>query len=308
MHSLRRTLRSLAVAPVFLAAPVVAERTPVAPTTSAVHVSTLLSGSATMTKIPGIDDTTQPASGDGMPRVSVAPRTFVLVHGAWMGASCWDQVKALLERAGHTVITLDLPGHGDDPAPPEAQTMEAYTQAVVRAIGDRRDVTLVGHSLAGMVISTVAEAVPDRIARLVYVSAYLPQGGQSLLSLAEGDKDSHTGRYWNQVGPAAAAVKAEGLADVFCADCTAAQQQELVRRHRAEPLAPFGSPVTLTPGRFGRVPRFYVETLQDHAVSHTLQTAMLARTPVVRRVALDTSHSPFFTRPAELARALESFE
>lgn len=87
-------------------------------------------------------------------------RTYVLVHGSWMGKYVWTATSLALTRAGNTVITLDLPAHGGDRTPIEAVTLETYTKAVIAAIGDRRDVILVGHSFGGIVISAVAEAIP----------------------------------------------------------------------------------------------------------------------------------------------------
>ena len=73
--------------------------------------------------------------------------TFVLVHGAWHGAWCWEKVVPLLEGAGHEVVTLDLPGHGEDGTPALEVTMESYTDRVVGALDARSEpVVLVGHS------------------------------------------------------------------------------------------------------------------------------------------------------------------
>ena len=56
--------------------------------------------------------------------------TFLLVHGAWHGAWCWEKVVVALEAAGHRAIAIDLPGHGDDPTPPENVTLASYSQAI----------------------------------------------------------------------------------------------------------------------------------------------------------------------------------
>lgn len=234
-------------------------------------------------------------------------KIFVLVHGAWMDSSAWDLVKQLLEQHGETVITVNLPGHGTDATPADQVTLEAERDTVIKAIGNRKDVTLVGHSFGGMVISAVAEAIPDQLAKLIYVAAYLPRDGDTVQTLSASDKDSRVGMYWNQTSQITAAIKPEGIADVFCADCSDVQKAALVAGHKPEPLIPFGTPIQLTAANFGRVPRFYVETLQDHAVSHNLQLQMLANTPVQGRVALDSSHSPFLSQPQTLVAALEGF-
>src|SRR5215475_785880 len=90
-------------------------------------------------------------------KTTIKMNTIVLVHGAWVDASCWDKVVPALKAAGHEVLVVNLPGHGSDNTPPANITLQSYVDAVKTAIGGRKDVTLVGHSLAGIVISEVAE-------------------------------------------------------------------------------------------------------------------------------------------------------
>ena len=232
--------------------------------------------------------------------------TYVLVHGSWMGAFAWDEIKPRLERAGHTVITLDLPGHGADTTPADKLSLEGYKQAVIAAIGTHKDVVLVGHSFGGVVISSVAEAIPAQLSKLVFVAGYLPRTGESAYSLSGEDKGSKVGQYWTQADPqnySPASIKSEGIVEVFCADCPDKYKQAILAKHRAEAVPPIGTPVTLT-DNYGSVPRYYIETLKDNTISHDLQTLMLSRVSVVKRFQLNTSHSPFFSQPGALSRIL----
>lgn len=232
-------------------------------------------------------------------------RPVVLVHGAWMGAAAWDKVVRELASHGVPVTAVELPGHGADATPPAQLTLDRYVAAVGQALPAGEPVVLVGHSLAGVVVSAVAESVPERIACLVYVSAYLPRDGESLYQLSQTDADSLVPQYWRQENPAAyspAWIAPEGIAAVFAADASADDQEWLVRTHRAEALAPMATPVHLSDARFGRVPRIYVHTTQDRTVSFALQQRMVAASGPMARVAqLDTSHVPMLTRPVELA-------
>lgn len=233
--------------------------------------------------------------------------TYVLVHGAWMGKFCWADVASRLETAGHTVLTLDLPAHGEDTLAPNAVTLENYRDAIIRLIGDRHDVILVGHSMGGMPISIVAEAIPDQLKALVFICAYLPRDGESLLQLSQEDQESHIGSYWRQEDPEHYSppwIAPEGIVDVFCADCSPEIQATVKTHHRPEPVPPFVTPVALTDTNYGSVPRYYIETLDDHAVSHQLQTLMLSRVSVARRFQLPSSHSPFFSMPDRLTSCL----
>lgn len=111
---------------------------------------------------------------------------FILVHGAWQSASTWDLVVPQLRAAGHAVYTPLLTGLGTHAHPLTADVnLTTHVQDVlsVLAYENLRNVTLVGHSYAGMIITGVPEAAPERIARLVYVDAFVPQDGQSVLDL-----------------------------------------------------------------------------------------------------------------------------
>jgi pimeloyl-ACP methyl ester carboxylesterase len=235
----------------------------------------------------------------------VSPTPIVLVHGAWMGAASWDKVAAELRSRGLGVSVVELPGHGRDDTPAAALSMAGYIDAVGAALPAEGQALLVGHSMAGMVISGVAEKRPERIARLVYVAAYLPQDGQSLYQLSQLDADSLVPRWWRQADPQAyspAWIDADGIAEVFCADGTAADRQFLIDTHKPEAVPPLATPVELTSARFGRVPRVVVHTLQDRAVSLALQRRMLADAGGAARVVeLDSAHVPMLTQPRVLA-------
>ena len=110
--------------------------------------------------------------------------TYVLVHGAWHGGWCWAKVARLLRDAGHEVHTPTLTGLGDRAhlARPEVD-LETHIQDVVAMLESEelRQVTLVGHSYGGMVISGVAARTSGRIGHLVYLDAFVPETGKSLL-------------------------------------------------------------------------------------------------------------------------------
>ncbi|HEX9077205.1 MAG TPA: alpha/beta fold hydrolase, partial [Anaerolineae bacterium] len=108
---------------------------------------------------------------------------YVLVHGGWFGAWCWYKVVPLLQAAGHSVYTPTLTGVGEQAAllTPEIG-LDTHIQDVVNLIEtkDLQKVILVGHSYSGIVITGVADRVPDRIAHLVYLDAFVPRDGQSV--------------------------------------------------------------------------------------------------------------------------------
>ncbi|MFM9127407.1 MAG: alpha/beta fold hydrolase [Solirubrobacterales bacterium] len=112
--------------------------------------------------------------------------TLVLIHGSNHGGWCWERVVPLLEGAGHEVFAPSLPGMAERAGEltPEAG-LSTHVDDVVELLDgeDLQDVTLVGHSYAGAVITGVAELRPERIARLVYLDAFTPGDGESVMDM-----------------------------------------------------------------------------------------------------------------------------
>jgi pimeloyl-ACP methyl ester carboxylesterase len=142
-----------------------------------------------------------PVSGSPRARLRVVPRalvaipgsvrcrimaTYVLVHGAWGGSYGWRSVRPLLQQAGHAVFTPSLTGQGERAhlATPDVN-LSTHIQDVYNAIWyeDLTDIILVGHSYGGMVVTGVADRMPERIQHLVYLDAFLPADGQSLFDM-----------------------------------------------------------------------------------------------------------------------------
>ena len=114
--------------------------------------------------------------------------TFVLIHGGWDGGWAWQDVARKLRAAGHDVVAPTLTGSGERVhlASPDV-TLSTHIRDVVNVLQyeDLHDVVLVGSSAGGMVITGVAEQVPHRLSHLIYLDAFVPQDGQSLLDLLD---------------------------------------------------------------------------------------------------------------------------
>jgi pimeloyl-ACP methyl ester carboxylesterase len=111
---------------------------------------------------------------------------FVLVHGAWIGGFCWRANAQALRKAGHEVYTPTMTGLGERiHLMSPSINLDTHITDIVNVIKyeELSDVVLVGHSYGGMVITGVADALPDKITSLVYLDAFMPENGQSLVSL-----------------------------------------------------------------------------------------------------------------------------
>jgi pimeloyl-ACP methyl ester carboxylesterase len=234
------------------------------------------------------------------------PQTYVLVHGAWQAPYVWDSVKADLSTDGNKVIVVELPGHGADTTPPHLLSLEVYRDKVIEAMqAADSNVILVGHSLGGMVITSVAEKIPSKISKLVYIGAFIPASGQALTDLASTDADSKLGPL---LVPSADQltldVKRDSLTYLFINDGNDQVKQRVIDHYRPEPAIPFTGKVTLTKEHFGSVPKVYIKTLQDIVISPALQDRMIAGAEIQTVENINTSHSPFLSKPHEVSALL----
>jgi pimeloyl-ACP methyl ester carboxylesterase len=232
---------------------------------------------------------------------------YILVHGAWEGPWSWDYTRPALEKQGHIVTAIDLHGRDGSSRNVTNVTLSSNVETVVNAI-DQLDhkVVLVGHSMAGAVISQVAERLPEKIDKLVYVAAFLLKSGDSVIEAMKRDPDG------------------EFLPELIFSDdqtsVTASQQTwrdkafHDVREDRlstvlplvdvAQATEPFMAKVVVTDEHFGSVPKLYIRTAIDKMVSPKLQDEMLENWKVDQVHVLQSGHFPTLSMPETLAELM----
>ena len=271
---------------------------------------------------------------------------FLFIHGAWHGAWCWTSVLPYLAAAGHAAIAIDLPGYGlntrfpksyfkrpldreafaNELSPISNVTIDHQVAAVSTALdslmsGGSPPVVLVGHSMGGMPITAVGEAMPQKIRKLVYLAAMMLPPGKPLLPYLTGpeSKDSLIGNLVVGVSETARAGRIDPrstdpeyrltMKEAFFGDVSDEQAEAAI--NLLQPDYPVvNGPIMTTAQRWGSIPRSYILTEQDKGVLPALQRrfirevdeALPASKTDVRPI--NTSHSPFLSRPAELAKIL----
>jgi pimeloyl-ACP methyl ester carboxylesterase len=233
---------------------------------------------------------------------------FVLVHGAFGGAWCWEPVTEPLEAAGHTVDTFDLPGSGEDRTPVEDITLDSCAERVCAALAQRPEpAVLVAYSMGGVIATQAASDCPGRIAALIFVCAFMPGDGQSLLDLThlpEGKDDMIQANLVVEGDPPVATLSAEATRAAIYNDCTGEQTAWAVARRRPQPVAPFAEPVHVDEAVLAAIPRSYVFTRHDRSIPPALQRRMIREHPCQKVIELDADHAPYLSATDELVAAL----
>jgi putative intracellular protease/amidase/thioesterase domain-containing protein len=234
---------------------------------------------------------------------------YVLVHGAWADESAWGFVRNQLAVKANVEV-VNLPAHGIDLTAANQVSLKDYIKAVTDVINRQPGkVILVAHSMAGIVASQVAENIPAKIEKLVYVSAYLPRNGEDIMTLAKRDGESKAGAALEfNADYTAATIKKDILPEAVCADCAQYMKDVLVKYHKAEPTKPLGEKVTLT-AKFAAVPKYYIHTTKDVTVGYTLQKQMVKDNGTIKKTFdMNTSHLPFVVQPAEFIKILTGIQ
>lgn len=234
--------------------------------------------------------------------------TFVLIHGSWHGGWCFDEVKALLEAEGHAVLAPDLPGMGGTEAQLAAVTLRGWAEFTVGLCrnASQQPVVLAGHSRGGLVISEAAERDPGAMQALVYICAMMLPAGMSRAEFKalEEPNPAFDGLVFATDGGHATEILGPDPGAVFAQLSPSDKVAEAMTRLLAEPHGPRSEELTVTPERWGSLPRTYIECIQDRTIPLSSQHLMQQLSPGAKVVSLDADHSPFLSRPQELAAAL----
>jgi len=236
-------------------------------------------------------------------------KEFVLVHGMSHGAWAWGALTRRLEKDGHRVIAVDLPGHGRRAHERSRASVTSYAQAVADAMiqgGIARGI-VVGHSMAGVVIPKVAELVPARVAHLVFVAAVVLRDGESLF----GTQLSHPARPMMEglarSGGGAVQYPAAMEWARWLGDNRARFPRvvEALTSMTPQPLRPWHERVEMRRFYAMRVPRTYVRCLRDAAVTPGRAAEYAARLGVAP-IDIDCAHEPMLSALDELVKILET--
>lgn len=229
--------------------------------------------------------------------------TFVVCHGAWSAAWAWKKVRPLLRAAGHEIFTPTYTGLGERAHQVNRSiNLDTHIADVLAVLDceDLRDVVLVGHSYGGMVATGVADRAVERVAKLVYLDAFVPDNGQSLFDLLPASQ-----RVSRQE-----AVSAQGDGWLLPpnpppADTSPEDIAWITPRRRWQPIGTFIQPLVLK-NAGSHLPRTYIYCTRIAPDDMFGQFARRFKADPAWKVHdIDASHSPNITAPEALTRLLD---
>ncbi len=238
-------------------------------------------------------------------------KTYILIHGAWHGAWCWYKVVPEMTKKGFKTIAIDLPGHGKDTTNPESVTFKMYVEKVKQVANSKNgQVILVGHSMAGTIISQAAEELgKNKVFKLIYLDAFLPKNDESVTKLAgiifqtlpqETDTTKITFGKGIVTAPngKTRAFKPEVADIVFYHDCNAKDKKFAHKNLCRQATEPLGAKVSVTDSIYGQIPKYYILCTHGKDLDKSI---LPTRVKCEKLIKIPTSHSPFFSRPKELS-------
>ncbi|WP_269858184.1 alpha/beta fold hydrolase [Streptomyces sp. RPT161] len=223
--------------------------------------------------------------------------TFVLVHGAWHGAWCWERVRKHLTARGHQVVTPELPS--DVAGSGRAE----YLAAVSDALESRSEVVLVAHSMSGLV-APLATGNPA-VKSLILLAALVPRPevawqANGLEPFPEQMRGRLARMNFDELGRST--LDPAVATEIFYHDCTPADSADAVARLRPDASVIYQQTCPALPER--RVPTTYVSCRQDRAVDGKWNAAVAQDVLGADVQELDAGHSPFWSMPERLGNLL----
>lgn len=229
--------------------------------------------------------------------------TFVLVHGAWHGAWCWEKTEKGLRALGHKTVAVELPAHGKDTRSLQDQSLQTYVDEIVKVLDEQeKPVILVGHSMGGVLISLAAEARPEKVKKLVYAAAFLLKDGQSGHGMDTGVKPRDL--YAFSPDGRTAVCSEKMLKERYAFRCSKEDQERICANLCDELIEPLVTPVHITKENWGSIPRYFIAGTYDPAIDPETVQKMLEALPCEKVYEVASDHDLFDSAPEEFLYAL----
>lgn len=250
---------------------------------------------------------------------NIKTKKFILVHGEGFGAWCWYKTIALLEEAGLLPVTFDLKGSGIDLTDTNSvPTLAEYSKPLIEYLENLEEdekVILVGHSNGGACVSYALEHFSQKISKAIFICATMVSDGQrpfdvfaeelgSAEQFMQGSKFLIHGNGKDKP-PTGFMFEKEQMKGLYFNQSPAKDVALAMVSMRPIPLGPIMEKLSLSPKNYGTSRRFFIQTLDDRALSPDVQEKLVRENPPEGVFKIKGSdHCPFFSKPQSLHKML----
>jgi pimeloyl-ACP methyl ester carboxylesterase len=230
---------------------------------------------------------------------------YLLIHGSWHGKWVWEKLVQAMKDKGLPCYTLDLPAHGEKKRSGVGITVRNYVEEVVTFIKEKDlwNITLVGHSMGGMVIPKVAEQVSERISRVVHLAAFVLLDNESISDLASTEFLKLLGEIASRSEDNTIVLPPEVITNRYLNECSPKDTQWVLSKVTPEPYGPILEKVEIRRYYNLKIPKTYIAAKQDRGITLELARKFAGRISC-DYYEINGDHDVMVSNPKELAEVL----
>lgn len=231
---------------------------------------------------------------------------FLLIHGGSHGAWCWEKLIRELHYKGHKAFALDLPGHGLDTTCRNAVNRDAYIAAVTGYIDKLQlvELTLVGHSLAGIILPDLASQRFAQIKNIIFLAALVLKKGEIALDLIPSERRINYIEMAQKSSDNTFTVAKEVARKRFFNDLSDEEADFYYSKLTPQPLDPYLDNATIDPYFKGQKIRYFI-CKDDMALPKNVCASCAEKLSIIPEL-INTGHDPMLSAPKLLADLLVS--
>ena len=237
-------------------------------------------------------------------------RNLVLVHGAWHDIWCWDPLLPYITKH-FNVVTIRLPGRAIEASEHFQEiNLNSYVEHIIEQTSNiNGTMTVLGHSMAGLIITQLAARIPHKISNLIYLAAFVPNNGECLFDITKNIKEPGISSEFT-IDKQANYIKINAskiTQTLFLNKTSPLLAEQTLAQLCPEPFKAFVEPVQCSSKDIDPIPKLYIKCLDDQAILPYLQDVMIDRLAKCKVLELDADHSPFLSCPEQLAGTLITY-
>ena len=223
-------------------------------------------------------------------------KNYLFLHGAWHGSWCWNKTTSLLKKQDINCITPDLK------IEKEMQNWSDYIELVLKHINNK-PVTIIAHSMSGVIASLIAENYPNLVEKIIYISAFALNNNESIMKYVKEDTKIDLSKLVTYINNNVSKINKDLAGEKFYNLCKEDEVKFAIERLREQNIRVFKQKVTLS-NNFANTPKYYIVCNNDNIISSEIQLKMANNVKCDKIFNLESDHSPFFSCSEKLVNTI----